>query len=86
MGGKKSTPPAATPTPQVQTPDVDVAQVAAEKALAAQGNLNAQASQMEPKKKKEGLGGTGPKPMKDPASMANATAPGTMASSAILTG
>lgn len=41
---KSSTPP---PTPQVQTPDIDVATVAAQQALAAQGQANASAMEDE---------------------------------------
>lgn len=41
MGKKGKSTPAATPTPQVETPDVDVAQLAAKKALdAREGAVN----------------------------------------------
>ena len=85
MGGKKSSPaPVPAPAPAVQTPSVDIAQVAAEKALAAQGNLQAQNGGGEDKKRKAGLGGT--RPERDPASVANTAPAGGIGSSAILTG
>lgn len=96
MGGKsKSNPAPVTTTPQVQTPDVDVATVAAQKALAAQGDVRAsQASEEEGTQKQTGAGlatasamqGQKPKrprPQRDPAAVAQS---GSMNASAVLTG
>ena len=94
MGGKKSAAAVAPqPTQQVQTPDVDVAQTAAMKALAAQGDVRA-AQTAEAEKKQMGAGLAAapmqpqrrPRPQKDPASVANATPGGMVSGSAVLTG
>lgn len=92
MGGKKSkAAPAPVPTPQVATPDVDVATLAAEKALAAQGDVRAtQDYEEEERRGRRGqLGQTQqpprPRPERDPAAIANVPA-GSMSSSAIITG
>ena len=95
MGKKGSkAAPVATPTPQVQTPDVDVAQVAAQKALdAREGAVTAtQASEEEQQKKTAptlaaAAAPAQPRPRKrpmDPASMAAMS--GGMNSSAVITG
>lgn len=95
MGGKSSKPAPAAPTQQVQTPDVDVAQVAAEKALAAQGNILASTQgESEDQKKQQTqqqqLGQTKasppPRRPRDAASVANAMPQGGMSTSAVLTG
>lgn len=95
MGGKKSSPPPPKPAPmaQVQTADIDTAQVAAEKALAAQGNLQAanDATSAIEEEEKRGqrpgqLGRARPRRERDPAAVANTAATGGMATSAILTG
>lgn len=101
MGGKSksSPPPPPVATPKVETPDVDVAQTAAMKALAAQADVRAQAAaedesdgkpastKLAQAQPQQAL--TGPprrrRPERDPASVANA-ATGGMASSAVLTG
>lgn len=90
MGGKKSSPaPAATPTQQVITPDVDTATAAAEKALAAQGNVRASqaATDEEQMRGRPRMGDVAPRPRRrqtDAATTMNSS--GAMGSSAILTG
>lgn len=94
MGKKgKSAAAPVTTTPQVQTPDIDVAQVAAEKALAAQGDVRASQSAEEESQKKQGAGlamaapqqqqPRKPRPQRDPAALAQV---GGMNTSAVLTG
>lgn len=91
MGGKKSSPaPAVTTQPTVITPAVDVAQVAAEKALAAQGNVRAsQAAENDPERqRRQRMGDVRPKMPRerDAAAVTNQTTGGNMGSSTILTG
>lgn len=101
MGSRKSSAPApvAQSTPQVQTPDVDVAQTAAMKALAAQGDVRgAQAAEEEQQSKPTGAlaqaAATQPpaaapkrkRPERDPAAYATSARGGTLTSSAVLTG
>ena len=90
MGSKKSTPAPVQPTPQVQTPDVDVAQVAAEKALAAQGNVRSAQASEEDMQRRPRMGDTAdrrpPHRERDRAAVASTPAAGGMAASSVLTG
>ena len=87
MGGHSSPKPEPTvTTPQVEMPNIDVAQVAAEKALAAQGNVvAAQSAEDQKKKPAPNLGTAGPKPV-TPAASTVANQAGDMSQSAVLTG
>jgi hypothetical protein len=92
MGGKSKGAPApvATPTPQVETPNTDIAELAARRALDAKnGAVTASTTESEEDKKKMGtvapMQQGRPKRMKDPASTMTTTSGG-MGSSAVLTG
>jgi len=92
MGGKsKGSPaPVAAPTPQVETPSTDLAELAARRALDAKnGAVTATTTETEEDKKKMGAAAPMQQPrtkrMKDPASTMT-TQSGGMGSAAVLTG
>ena len=91
MGGHSSSPKPTTVTSQTDTPSVDVAQVAAEKALAAQGNVKASTTaDTTANASATKLGDAAPAPRRKSASSnaaaANAASAGAMSSSSVLTG